>query len=158
MERRKSLKRTKSLKSLTEEQKRDLHQAFRLLDDNHDGKINGYELKKMMEKMGLPAADEDVLYFLQKAGKDGDGLISEDEFFVFMNEFSNDDDLMEELLAAFKVFDKDGNGYITREELRRAMDMIGEELSDKALDDLLTSADVNKDGKIDYNEFAKMLL
>lgn len=50
-----------------------------------------------------------------------DGLVSEEEFLGWMASQEEiggqEDDIMQDLLAAFRVFDKDGNGYITRVSL-----------------------------------------
>jgi len=67
------------------------------------------------------------------------------------------DDAGKDLMAAFRVFDKDGNGFITRDELKEAMEMIGEPVTDEDIDNMITMADLNKDGKIDYEEFSKLL-
>ena len=37
------------------------------------------------------------------------------------------------------------------------MASIGQRLSDEEVQEMMTAADVNKDGKIDYNEFVKMM-
>lgn len=50
----------------------------------------------------------------------------------------------------FRVFDRDGNGFITRDELQTAMEMIGESLTETQLTQLLAIADLDKDGKINY--------
>ena len=57
----------------------------------------------------------------------------------------------QELLEAFKVFDKDGDGFISADELRIVMTSLGEKLTDQEVDDMLNEADTNGDGKIDYN-------
>ncbi|PRD23599.1 UNVERIFIED_CONTAM: Eip63F-1 [Trichonephila clavipes] len=69
-----------------------------------------------------------------------------------------EDDLMEDLLAAFRVFDKDGNGYITKDELKMAMDLIDESVTEAQLDDMLKATDIDHDGRINYEEFVKILL
>ena len=56
----------------------------------------------------------------------------------------------EELKQAFKVFDKDGDGYISADELKEVMKNLGESLSAKEVDDMLKEADINGDGKIDF--------
>lgn len=53
-------------------------------------------------------------------------------------------------MAAFKVFDLDNNGYITRDELKAAMETIGEAVTEQQLTELITLADTDKDGRINY--------
>ncbi|GAB6020432.1 hypothetical protein CHUAL_003127 [Chamberlinius hualienensis] len=139
---------------------KDLKAAFSLLDTNRDGKVNASELKSMMETMGIKVSDEQIQNLIAQASTTGDGLISEDEFMQFMSTQStaDSDDVMHDLVAAFRVFDKDSNGYISRDELKRAMEMIGENVSESCLDELLRAADIDQDGRINYEEFARMLL
>lgn len=49
-----------------------------------------------------------------------------------------------------RVFDRDNNGYITLDELQRAMQMIGENVTDSQLNEMLALADLDKDGRINY--------
>lgn len=54
------------------------------------------------------------------------------------------------LFPVNSVFDKDSNGFITRDELKTAMEMIGENVTETQLSDMLALADIDKDGKINY--------
>ena len=49
------------------------------------------------------------------------------------------------------LFIKDGNGYITKYELRHVMLNLGEKLTDEEVDEMIAEADVDGDGKISYN-------
>lgn len=49
-----------------------------------------------------------------------------------------------------QVFDKDGDGFISAKELRQVMTNLGEKLTDSDVEDMFAEADVNGDGKIDY--------
>lgn len=69
-----------------------------------------------------------------------------------------EDSSQEDLMAAFRVFDLDHNGYITRDELKTAMETIGEPVTEQQITQFLTMADTDKDGKINYEEFARLLL
>ncbi|XP_059615654.1 calcium-binding protein E63-1 isoform X4 [Phlebotomus argentipes] len=71
---------------------------------------------------------------------------------------SEEDDITQDLIAAFRVFDRDGNGFITRDELQTAMDMIGETVTEAQLTEMLALADLDKDGRINYEEFIRLLL
>merc|ERR1712151_427786 len=64
----------------------------------------------------------------------------------------------EELIEAFKVFDRDGNGFISAAELRHVMTNLGEKLTDEEVDEMTREADVDGDGQINYEEFVKMMM
>ena len=50
----------------------------------------------------------------------------------------------------FLVFDKDGDGYITKDELRKVMSLLNEKLTDAELDEMITEADEDGDGRVNY--------
>ena len=62
----------------------------------------------------------------------------------------------EEILEAFAIFDKDGNGFITAIELRHIMINLGNKLSSREANDMIKKADVDGDGQINYEEFVVM--
>lgn len=53
---------------------------------------------------------------------------------------------------AFKVFDRDNNGYISAAELRHVMTSIGEKLTDDEVDEMIREADQDGDGRIDCEQ------
>lgn len=58
--------------------------------------------------------------------------------------------------SAFRVFDLDGDDFITREELKIAMKKMGEMVTEDELDRILEVADLDQDGRINYNEFVAL--
>lgn len=66
----------------------------------------------------------------------------------------------QEVLESFKVFDLDGNGYITASELHEVMFSLAgmsEKVSKEEVDEMIRETDLDEDGRINYKEFAKMV-
>ncbi len=57
----------------------------------------------------------------------------------------------DEIRDAFKVFDSDGNGYISAAELRHVMHNLGEKLKDEEVDEMIREADIDGDGQINFD-------
>lgn len=51
------------------------------------------------------------------------------------------------------MFDRDGNGYISAEELRYVVTTFGEVLTNEEAEELIAMFDKNKDGLLEYEEF-----
>ncbi|CAO2590544.1 unnamed protein product [Lemmus lemmus] len=68
-----------------------------------------------------------------------------------------DTDSEEEIREVFRIFDKDGNGYISAAELCQVMTNLGEKLTDEEVDEMIREADINGDGQVSYEEFVQMM-
>lgn len=66
-----------------------------------------------------------------------------------MSKDAKEIDTEKELLNAFKVFDKDGSGTISSDELRNVLKSLGETLTDDEVEQMVQLADRNGDGQID---------
>ena len=81
-------------------------------------------------------------------------LIGCAEFLTMMARKMKDTDSEEEIREAFKVFDRDNNGFISAAELRHVMTSIGEKLTDDEVDEMIREADQDGDGRIDCEHFS----
>ena len=70
----------------------------------------------------------------------GDGTIDFDEFKDMMKSQGDDKDPAAELLEAFKLFDKDKDGFISMRELKKVANMLGNSLSKEEVDEFLMEA------------------
>ena len=135
-----------------------LAKVFKAFDKNGDGKLSMQEVKEgYLEHYGKVMSDEEVEEMFNKVDTDKSGFIDYSEFVVAaMNE--NQLTSNEKLQAAFKMFDKDGSGSISADEIREVLSFGGTNpLSKEAIDAIIKQVDENGDGDISYEEFVDMM-
>jgi calcium-dependent protein kinase len=91
-----------------------------------------------------------------KVDADGNGEIDYSEFVIAtMNEkhlLSNN-----KLETAFKMFDKDGGGSISTDEIKQVLSF-GQNLDESVINAIIKQVDENGDGEISYEEFQAMMV
>jgi calcium-dependent protein kinase len=60
----------------------------------------------------------------------------------------------DKLEAAFKMFDKDGSGLITADEIK---EVLGAGIPESSMNEILKQVDENGDGEISFEEFTQMM-
>ena len=99
--------------------------------------------------------DEEIERMFRSVDSDNSGFIDYSEFVVAaMNEkqlTSND-----KLQAAFNMFDKDGSGVISSDEIKDVLGF-GGNLDTKQIDAIIKQVDDNGDGEISFEEFINMM-
>ena len=68
--------------------KDEILKAFRLIDDDETGKISFKNLKRVAKELGENMTDEELQEMIDEADRDGDGEVSEEEFFRIMKKTS----------------------------------------------------------------------
>lgn len=94
---------------------------------------------------------------INEVDQDGNGTIDFDEFLVMMAKKMKESDSEEEIRQAFRLFDKDGDGFISPAELKTVMLNLGEKLTNEEVEEMIKEADSDKDGMVNYEEFARMM-
>jgi len=148
----------KVVQLFTTSQMMDLKAAFLMFDKNGDHKISEKELYEVMKYLGVNASEADVKAMIQVVDKNRNGYVDYDEFIQMMTQthlkpLSEE----EELRKTFNIFDIDGNGFISHDEIKTTMAHLGENLTDAEVKDMIRAADKNGDGKIDIKEFSGLL-
>jgi calcium-dependent protein kinase len=131
-------------------------QVFQELDKNHDGKISFEELLteycKIMEE---GEARELVGRIMEEVDSDKNGFIDYSEF-LRANLDGKKILSKENLMAAFRLFDQDGNGKISPAEMKRILEG-DSQLDSDVWEKIVSEFDVNGDGEIDIEEFGALL-
>ncbi|GMP44610.1 hypothetical protein CsSME_00013470 [Camellia sinensis var. sinensis] len=132
-----------------------LKQTFNNMDTDGSGTITLEELKIGLSKLGSKLNETEIAALMDAADIDKNGTIDYIEF-ISATMHRHKLEKEEHLYKAFQYFDKDGNGFISREELRQAMTQYG--MGDEAtIDEVLDDVDTDKDGNINYDEFVAMM-
>ncbi|OMJ94186.1 hypothetical protein SteCoe_2668 [Stentor coeruleus] len=142
---------------LSKEEAQKSIEFFKSVDKNNDGKLSREELLEAYKaKLGPKEAEIEVDKILKKADINSSGFIDYTEFLaasIKPEELISD----KYLEIAFKAFDTDSSGKINAQELREVLGN-GHHCKDKMWIKLITEADINGDGEIDYNEFKEVMM
>ena len=146
------------VENLSEETINQFHTIFELFDKDNSGSITTKELGTVMRNLGQNPSEEELKQMIREVDLNGNGTIDFKEFMCLMVKKMKDNDFDEELQEAFKVFDRDQNGYISSHELRHTMTNLGENLTPEEVEEMIKEADIDGDGQVDYQEFVKMMM
>jgi len=144
-------------KPLSDEEMQAFKDVFALFDKDSSGTITAQELGEIMKSLGQNPSDSELQDMINEVDVDHSGSIDFDEFLKMMSTTVKAQDFAHETRAAFNVFDKDGSGTISADELRQVMKSLGENLTDEEIDEMIKEADKDQNGTIDYEEFVQLL-
>ena len=132
--------------------------VFELHSKGKEGNVNTQELANIFKSINIDASDEEIKEIIKKLDLEDKKEINYDEFLTIINQKEKDVDGEEEVLKAFKVFDKDGNGLININELKDIILNMGNNWSENEINEMLAEADIDMDGYINYEDFVRTMM
>lgn len=149
---------------LCEDSIKDLKEMFYALDKDGDGTITVEEMQEGISKMGIDIPPN-LKQIMEQVDSDGSGVIDYTEFLAAT--LDKRQYIQEDVCwAAFRVFDLDGNGKITKEELAQVLNGSSsnveniEEVMDmkkEEIERIIADVDKDGDGELDFEEFMLMM-
>ena len=127
---------------------------FDQIDKNCDGHLSVSELEPLLVMFG-EGYENKVKQIIDKWDKTGDGKLSFREFMSMLESASGVEE-EESLRKAFAVFNKNGDGFITWQELKDGLSLLDRVTNDD-VNTMMNEADTNNDGKIDIDEFIAVM-
>ena len=133
----------------------ELKEVFKAFDKNNDGQIDLEEFKKGLKEIkSQNFSEQEISEFFSSIDTDKNNKIDYTEFLAATLEKKTY--LQEERLCeAFCMIDKDNDGKITKNELKSVLQL--ESADDKLIADLMSKADTDNDGVINYQEFLNFM-
>ncbi|CAO2820172.1 unnamed protein product [Amaranthus hypochondriacus] len=136
----------------------ELEHVFKKFDVNGDGKISSSELGSLMGSLGQEVTKEEIDSMIREVDSDGDGFIDINEFIALNTKGIDSDEILHNLKEAFSIYDADGNGKITVEELQMVMKSLGDDFSLGECRKMINGVDRDGDGTINFDEFKAMMM
>jgi len=145
---------------LSEEQLATLQTAFDAIDTEKTGAIGAEAIGTILKDCGVRVSEEELMEIILEVDDDGSGLLEFEEFAELAAKFLLEEDLVEmkkELREAFRIYDKEGVGYITNEVFLEILRELDPKLTQENLDDIIEEIDEDGSGTVDFEEFMQMM-
>jgi len=137
---------------------KELRTAFELYSKGLNS-IPCKEVGYVLRTLGQNPTEDEIIALVCEAGCDWDGNFTCEDFLsVAYSTLQKQISRLDDVRAAFRAFDHNGDGNISRDELRDAMIRFGHTFSAAECDEMFEEADLNRDGQIDWGEFLQMML
>ena len=121
---------------LAKKDKEKIDLVFKEMDQSGDGKLDREEIRAGYAAFhGRTISDQEVNELFAKVDADNNGSVDYSEFVVAC---MSEKKLLNEknIKAAFKMFDADGGGSITKEEIKKVLS-VGQNIDPEAVNDML---------------------
>ncbi|XP_051157318.1 troponin C-like isoform X1 [Leptopilina boulardi] len=144
---------------MDEEQVQMLRRAFSMFDSQKTGKIEKEKVRTILNTLGHTFDDHELESLLKQEDEEDSGKLNFDSFYKVACHFQEEDDeaLQKELKEAFRLYDKEGNGYIPTSSLREILAALDDQITPDQMDGMIAEIDTDGSGTVDFDEFMEMM-
>lgn len=143
---------------ITKEQKTEYEEVFAYFDRDMDEAITMSEFTSALKCLGQNPTDSELKALIKEYCKRADGKVRKDEFLAMMIRIGKTAVSAEDLIRSFTFFDPRNTGFMPLNDLKHALRVIGDKLSNKEIEDMLKGAQVDRDGYVNYESLVRSLL
>lgn len=137
-----------------------LRNAFNAFDQEKKGCIGTQMVGTILSMLGHQLDDKLLKEIIDEVDADGSGELEFEEFVTLAARFLVEEDaeaMQQELKEAFRLYDKEGNGYITTQVLREILKELDDNLTNDDLDMMIEEIDSDGSGTVDFDEFMEVM-
>ncbi|KAK7871881.1 hypothetical protein R5R35_006461 [Gryllus longicercus] len=148
------------MEDLPKEQLELLKKAFDAFDREKSGSISTDMVGEILRMLEHPVDDDILRDIIQEVDADGSGQLEFEEFCDLAGRFLIEEDteaMQEELREAFRLYDKEGNGYISTNVLREILRELDDKVTNEDLDMMIEEIDSDGSGTVDFDEFMEVM-
>ncbi|KAK0668469.1 putative Ca2+-binding protein [Cercophora samala] len=155
---------------LSDEQKTRVSEAFDLFDSNKDSYLSYEEFRFVLRALGFELPKAQTFDLLIRHGQKPPTWSHDQDCPPIYRLFSlpvvqaiagtliRQRDPREELRRAFRLFDVDGKGMITQDDLRRVSKQVGNNIPDADIIAMVEEFDASGKGGVDEDEFLRLMM
>uniref|UniRef100_A0A336LVV7 CSON006280 protein n=1 Tax=Culicoides sonorensis TaxID=179676 RepID=A0A336LVV7_CULSO len=137
-----------------------LRKAFQMFDTTKSGYIETIKISTLLNTMGQLFDEAELQALINENDPDDTGKVNFDAFCNIVATFLEEEDdeaMQQELKEAFRLYDREGNGYITTSTLKEILAALDDKLSNSDLDGMIAEIDSDGSGTVDFDEFMEMM-
>ncbi|KAF8566341.1 hypothetical protein P879_06954 [Paragonimus westermani] len=135
----------------------ELLEAFQYIDKDKDGVIRPDEMLNLYHVLGQRATLEEVKTNMSRLSSNQSGRITVVDFMNILGRSLSTRSCEYELPEVFKLLDRNGDGYISPEELAQRLTAVMETTTREEALIILESIDVDGDKQISLEEFMALM-
>jgi len=137
-----------------------MKKVFAMFDQAKSGFVATDKFSNILNQLGSTFDEDELSSKIKEVDTAGEGKVNFEQFcsivMCFMEE-EDDEAMNEELKEAFRLYDKNGEGFITTQVLKEILKELDPKLSGDDLNSIVEEVDEDGSGTVDFDEFMEMM-
>merc|ERR1712136_135148 len=137
-------------------------ESFQIMDRRSTGKISTQELLFVFSSINIHLTQQQIKYYANEVFSI-DFINNDDRIFEFYHfvglivAITTECVSSEDFMSVFKEFDKDKDGFITKDDLKSLLMRLGDDITDDDIIDMISEADRDGDGMVSMEDFMEVM-
>ncbi|GLJ13280.1 hypothetical protein SUGI_0209560 [Cryptomeria japonica] len=138
----------------------EIKRVFEIIDENMDGVVSVVEISGFVNGIGITISEKDLTCLFSSiciAEENCSSVRFEEFAHLHQSVFTNEDTESKDLMEAFRVFDRNEDGYISSTELQQVLSSMGLIAQGQHCEGMICKFDSDCNGLLDFTEFKNMM-